>query len=138
MKKNAGKKFLKWFHTFAHMLDSEPKGNRSSRSISKKTLVYDCMVKGSFAASIKMPSRKRSDIVTNIPVGSDLFLETAYFEGTPYFLVCVSGGLDIGALPAELSQMIKSDCPDAHLAAKLTDKTDPEHPQMRLTIYRSR
>ena len=136
MKKNAGKMFLKWFHSFAHMLDSEPKGSHSSRSLSKKTLVYDCMVKGSFAASIKMPSRKRSDIVA--PVGSDLFLETAYFEGTPYFLVCVSGGLDIGALPAELSQMIKSDCPDAHLAAILTDKTDPEHPKMRLTISRSR
>ena len=99
-------------------------------------LSFDCEIKGAFSTSKKDPTVKRADLVASIPVGSHLSIETAYYDGTPYFLVCVKGGLDIGSLPHELSRMIKYEYHDACLYAVLTDKKNPEHPKMRLTLYR--
>ncbi len=103
-----------------------------------KTVSFDCEVKGSFAESKKVPGLKRYDIVSSLRKGCELEIETAYYQGTPYFLVCAPNGPDIGALPKELSQYIKEQCPDAYLTAILKDNSDSSHPYIALKIQKGR
>ena len=138
--------FLGWiFDILMAFIEYKKTSKRSKNSdvIRPKTnelpdegLSFDCEIKGVFSNSKKMPAVKRADLVASISVGSPLTLETAYYDGTPYFLVCVKGGLDIGSLPHELSRTLKLEYPDAYITAFLTDKTDLLHPKMKFTVYR--
>lgn len=99
----------------------------------KKPIVLTCEIKGTFAECKKDPSKKRKNIIDTLPPGAPLTLETDYYEGKPFYLVC-SDGIDIGAMPSEINGMIRNERPNAKLSAELTNKKDPEHIYMLLTI----
>lgn len=95
-------------------------------------------IAGCFAECKKDPSVKRYNLVKSLPVGFEFFIETAYYDGRPYFLVSIPAGLDVGAFPNELSSYIKNHCPDADLTAVLINKDDADHPLMKVTIEREK
>lgn len=101
---------------------------------SKTPLNIDCEIKGGFAECKKNPSVKRKDVIVNVPEGSPLNIEIDYYNGSPYYLVCAPNGFDIGAVPSEITSMIKYDHSGASLSAILINKQDIEHAMMRLTI----
>lgn len=102
----------------------------------KKPVVLVCEIKGGFAECKKDAKIKRKEVLAPLPLGTELTLETDYYEGKPFFLVCVPGGLDIGAIPREINGMIRNEYPKATLSAVLTDKKDLECAHMTLTIQR--
>lgn len=91
-------------------------------------------VTGAFAKCKKDESRKRIEIIQNLCVGDKLSLEFGLYKGTRFFLVvdCYSG-LDIGALPHDLSRELIANgyLPD-DLTAVLS-KRDIDYPE--ITIY---
>ncbi len=100
-----------------------------------KNLSYDCEITGGWAESKKFPQLKRKEILQSVPVGSELKVESDFYQGAPYFLICAPNGSDLGAMPADLNKMIRSQYPNARISAVLTDKADPEHAQMKVTIH---
>lgn len=100
----------------------------------KKPIILTCEIRGGFAECKKNPKLKRRDILAPLPVGSPLILESDYYEGKPFFLVCTTDKIDIGAVPSEINAMIRKDKPNAKLSAELIDKKDLEHAYMKLTI----
>lgn len=102
----------------------------------KKPIVLMCEIKGGFAECKKNPKIKRKDILAALPVGSPLILESDYYEGKPFFLVCTQDNMDIGSIPREINGMIRNEYPNAKLSAVLANKDDLECAQMTLTIER--
>lgn len=98
--------------------------------------IKGCEIAGAFADCKKDPSFKRFGVVATLPVGTVLSVETAYYEGKPYFLVCAPSGLDIGAFPAPLSAELKANYPDAIIEAILTNKSDVKYPKMDVYVSR--
>ena len=108
---------------------------KHNRSISSGFAMTSKVV-GTFAECRKNESVKRKQVIKNLHVGSPLVLETAYFEGKPFFLVVdPSSGLDIGALPKENSGFLKGRFPSASFKATLTD-TDPDNPVIDIEVAR--
>lgn len=103
-------------------------------SDSKKPLIMDLEIKGGWAESKMYPNTKRTEFLESIPVGSPLTLQTSFYEGAPFFLICSPAGPDIGAMPKEVNYLIRSKYPNAQISAVLLNKADPEHAVMRLTI----
>lgn len=99
---------------------------------SKGPVVLTVDVKGAFAECKKNPSIRRKDVIKGLSVGAPLQLVTDFYEGKPYYLVC-AGDLDIGALPKEISGMIRGQYSNAHLSAELFKK-DFDVPVITLTI----
>lgn len=99
------------------------------------TMTIDCEIKGAWAESRKNPNIKRKVFIEQLHVGSPLTFETAYYEGSPFYLVIEPSGMDIGALPSEVSKMLLHDYPQAHLSAVLT-KVDDQAPTLRLTVQK--
>lgn len=93
----------------------------------------DCQIMGAWAECKKDPSIKRWDILQTLSVGTPLTLETAYYEGAPYYQVCAPNGMDLGALPSEVSFELKRNHPNAKLSGVLTF-IDRETPKMTLTV----
>lgn len=93
----------------------------------------ECQIMGSWAECKKDPKIKRWDILQTLSVGTTLTLETAYYEGSPYYQVCAPNGMDLGALPKEVSQDLFKNHPTAKLSGVLTF-IDREVPRMRLII----
>ena len=93
----------------------------------------ECQIMGSWAECKKNKNIKRWDILQTLTVGTPLTLETAYYEGSPYYQVCAPNGMDLGALPKEISQDLIKNHPSAKLSGVLTF-IDREEPRMRLTI----
>lgn len=91
-------------------------------------------IKGAFAGCKKNPNIMRRTIIESLPIGSPLGIETAYYEGAPFFQLLAPNGLDIGSFPAEVSREIKSKYPNATISAILTNKTDLEQPYAKITI----
>lgn len=116
-------------HDYARFIAKNPNGFKGKK-------VVDSDIAGSFAECKKDPSVKRFIVIESLRVGTPLSIETAYFEGKPYFLVCAPNGMDIGSFPRELSAFVKDNCPDAYLSAVLIDKEDTQHPKMTVTIER--
>lgn len=100
----------------------------------KKPLVITCGIMGGFAECKKNPKIKRKEILAALPVGAPLILQNDYYKGKPYFLVCTQDDMDIGSVPSEINEMIRTDYPNANLSAILKDKNDLESANMVLTI----
>lgn len=98
-----------------------------------KSQDIECQIMGSWAECKKNKDIKRWDILQTLSVGTPLTLETAYYEGAPYYQVCAPNGMDLGALPKEISQDLIKNHPSAKLSGVLTF-IDREEPRMRLTI----
>ena len=93
-------------------------------------------VMGAFAECKKDPSRKRVEIIQGLSVGDPLNLEIGFYEGSPFYMVVdPHTGMDIGALPSEVSKTIRSQFQDAKLSATLT-KRDMDYPEIALRIER--
>ena len=93
-------------------------------------------VMGAFAECKKDPSRKRVEIIQGLSVGDPLNLEIGFYEGSPFYMVVdPRTGMDIGALPSEVSKTIRSQFQDAKLSATLT-KRDMDYPEIALRIER--
>jgi len=93
-------------------------------------------VMGAFAECRKDPNKQRKDVIESLSIGDPIILETAFYEGKPFFLVVdPRSGLDIGALESETSHLIKRDCPNAELSAVFAKK-DFDYPEIDLTIKR--
>lgn len=95
---------------------------------------FRCEIKGGFAESKKNPQIKRREILADVPVGSKLIIETDIYNGSPYYLVCGPDGRDLGAVPSEINAKIRNDYKNPKITAELTDKSDPEHARMKLTV----
>lgn len=95
--------------------------------------VIDCQIMGSWAECNKNADIKRWDILQVLTVGTPLTLETAYYDGKPFYQVCAPNGMDLGALPREVSQDLLHNHPHAKLSATLTF-IDREAPMIKLTI----
>jgi len=93
-------------------------------------------VMGAFAECKKDPSRKRVEIIQGLSVGDPLNLEIGFYEGSPFYMVVdPHTGMDIGALPSEVSKTIRSQFQDAKLSATLT-KRNMDYPEIALRIER--
>lgn len=93
-------------------------------------------VMGAFAECKKDPTRKRVEIIQGLSVGDPLNLEIGFYEGSPFYMVVdPHTGMDIGALPSEVSKTIRSQFQDAKLSATLT-KRDMDYPEIALRIER--
>lgn len=101
--------------------------------LAPKSQDIECQIMGSWAECKKNKDIKRWDILQTLSVGTPLTLETAYYEGAPYYQVCAPNGMDLGALPKEISQDLIKNHPSAKLSGVLTF-IDREEPRMRLTI----
>ncbi len=93
----------------------------------------DCQIMGSWAECRKNPDIKRWDIQQTLALGTPLTLETAYYNGDPFYLVCAPNGMDLGALPKDVSFDLKRNHQNARLSATLTH-IDKEAPMIRLTV----
>lgn len=99
-----------------------------------KPFTMQIEIKGAFAECKKNPKIKRFAVVNGLTIGTELGTEIAYFEGSPYYQLLAPDGLDIGAFPSEVSKMILTKYPNAKIKAKLTDKTDSEHPYAQIQV----
>lgn len=93
----------------------------------------DCQIMGSWAECKKNEAVQRWDVQKTLSVGTPLILETAYYKGNPFYLVCAPNGMDIGSLPREVSQDLLQNHPHAALTATLTH-VDKEVPSLKLTV----
>lgn len=92
-------------------------------------------IKGAFAECNKDASRKRVEIIQRMNVGDRVLLETAFYEGTPFYLaVDANTGLDIGALPSELNKYLKLNNVDPGRMSAILTKRDLDNPEIQLTI----
>lgn len=98
-----------------------------------KVQSIDCQIMGTWAECKKDPHIKRWDILQTLSVGTPLTLETAYYEGAPFYQVCAPNGMDLGALPSDISFELKRNHPTAKLSGVLTF-VDREAPMMTLTV----
>lgn len=93
-------------------------------------------VVGTFAECRKNESVKRKDVIKNLSPNCPLVLETAFWEGKPFFLVVdPESGLDIGALPKENSGFLKNTYPNASFKATLMEK-DLDNPVIDIEVIR--
>lgn len=101
---------------------------------SSNSISMQIEIKGAFAECKKDPNIMRKTIIENLPIGSQLGVETAYYEGSPFFQLLAPNGLDVGAFPAEVSAEIRNRYPNAFITAVLINKNDPEHPHAQIMI----
>lgn len=99
-----------------------------------KAFTMEIEIKGAFAECKKDPTVKRWAVINGLPIGTALNIETAYYEGAPFFQLLAPSGLDIGAFPSEVSADIRSNYQNATISAVLIEKADPEHPHAQITI----
>ena len=93
-------------------------------------------VVGCFAECRKNEGIKRKDVINNLSPNCPLLLETAYWEGKPFFLVVdPQSGLDIGALPKENSGFLKNTFPDASFKVRLMEK-NLDKPVIEIEVIR--
>lgn len=105
-----------------------------SNKSNKKDSAMISNVVGTFAECRKNEKVKRKDVINNLPQNCPLFLETAYWEGKPFFLVVDPvSGLDIGTLPKENSAFLKNTYPNASYNVKLMEK-DLDKPVIEINI----
>lgn len=92
-------------------------------------------VMGAFASCQKDESRKRVEIIANLNVGDKLALEHALYNGAKFFLVIDTySGLDIGALPHDLSRgLIMNGYTPDKCDVTLT-KCDLDYPEITINI----
>lgn len=99
-----------------------------------KPFTMQIEIKGAFAECKKNPKIKRYAVINGLIVGTELGVEIAFYEGTPYYQLLSPDGLDIGAFPSEISKMILNQYPKAKIKATLTNKTDSEHPYAQIQV----
>lgn len=99
-----------------------------------KPITMQIEIKGAFAECKKDPTVKRWTVINSLPIGTALNVETAYYDGAPFFQLVAPSGLDIGAFPSEVSADIRSNYPNATISAVLIEKADPEHPYAQIKI----
>lgn len=93
----------------------------TSKSKGNGAIISD--VVGCFAECRKNEGIKRKDVINTLSPNCPLLLETAYWEGKPFFLVVdPQSGLDIGALPKENSGFLKNTYPNASFKVRLMEK----------------
>lgn len=99
-----------------------------------KPFTMQIEIKGAFAECKKNPKIKRYAVINGLNVGTELGIEVAYYEGSPYYQLLAPDGLDVGAFPSEVSKMILNQYSNAKIKAILTDKTDNEHPYAQIQV----
>lgn len=93
-------------------------------------------VVGTFAKCHKDEKVRRKDIIKNLSPNCPLVLETAYWEGKPFFLVVDPvSGLDIGALPKQNSGFLKNTFPNATYKVSLMEK-DLDNPVVDIEVIK--
>lgn len=97
-------------------------------------IAFDIEITGGWAECKKRPEIKRKEVLLPLEVGTELQLTNDYYKNAPYFLILAPSGLDLGAVPSEINQLIRREHPNAALKCVLTDKSDPEHAHAKLTI----
>lgn len=107
---------------------------KNMKSPSSHSITLQIEIKGAFAECKKDPNIKRWAVINGLPIGTVLNVETAYYEGAPFFQLLAPSGLDIGAFPSEVSADIRSNYPNATISAVLIEKADPEHPHAQIII----
>ena len=107
---------------------------KNMKSTSSPLITSEIEIKGAFAECKKDPTVKRWTIINGLPIGTALNVETAYYEGAPFFQLLAPSGLDIGAFPSEVSADIRSNYPNATISAILIEKADPEYPHAQITV----
>lgn len=101
-------------------------------------LMLDTRVMGAFAECRKDENKKRADVIQNMNIGDKIIMETALYQGAPFFLVVdKNSNLDIGALPKDLSRQIKGIYKNPVFEAELTKK-DLDYPEIKLTVQESK
>ena len=107
--------------------------NKQATPKNKESAMISNVV-GTFAECRKDETIKRKDVIQRLSPGCDLILETAFWEGKPFFLVVDPvSGLDIGALPKENSGFLKSTYGGTSFKAKLIEK-DLDNPIIEVEV----
>lgn len=102
-------------------------------SVYKQPKNFTCNVQGVFAECKRDKKVKRIDLLHKLHVGDPLTLEIDFYKDAPFYLVVAPSGLDLGALPSEMSKMILNNYPKAKLSATLKVIND-DYPVIDLIV----